>query len=83
MRYRLYCVCKSQQERLILEQEFQSCRAIKLELDEEQILPYDTGIDSLSEYAKFDRSEQLGDPIYKKEDLLQIQNELNFNNLFQ
>ena len=57
MRYRLYCVCKSQQERLILEQEFQSCRAIKLELNEEQILPYDTGIDSLSEFAKFDRSE--------------------------
>ena len=41
----------------MLEQEFQSCRAIKLELNEEQILPYDTGIDSLSEFAKFDRSE--------------------------
>ena len=67
MRYRRFCVCKSEQERTTLDNESQSKLLLEGKLDyQTDVRPF-KAIDSCSEFEKFERTEELGEPIYDKE----------------
>ena len=69
-RYRKYCVCKTEAERQRIDAEYWNEKAINEKLDEEEIRPYVDGFDYWSEFDKYERSEELGDPIYQSINLL-------------
>ena len=52
--------------------------AIKEKLDADEIRPYYNYLESLSEHDKFERSELLGDPIYKREDMIEPEAAFSF-----
>ena len=70
LRYKKFCVCKNDKDRIKLDYESQKNQITKSQLDfATDIRPF-KAIDSCSEYDKFERSEEMGEPIRVKEFLL-------------
>ena len=70
-RYRLKSVCKTEAERSKLESDYLQDWAMRLNLDlQKDIDSYMNTIECCSEYEKYERSEASGDPIFKRENML-------------
>ena len=53
--------------------EYGSNRAIQIKLDDEEIFTFYAGLDSHTEFEKFERSKKEGDPIHNEHDFCELQ----------